>query len=74
MSMQMSANYRRKPEPIQFHLLYAICFSIFLVAALLGRLLPWTWFARQENATRQQSIFEKARNAAGICATYAFII
>jgi len=42
--------------------------------AAMRRLLPWTWFAERGNAMRRQSIFGEARNAAGICATYAFMV
>ena len=73
MSMQ-TASHRGEAGPIQFRILYSICFSIFLVVAAMRRLLPWTWFAERGNAMRRQSIFGEARNAAGICATYAFMV
>jgi hypothetical protein len=71
MSMQMTAGRRGEPETIQFRLLYALCFGIFLVAAVIQKVLPWHWFGR---GGMSQSIFSQARNAAGICATYAFMV
>ncbi len=73
MSMQATSTRRVDPEPIQFRLFYAICFMIFLVAAVIQKCLPWTWFGHREGGMRQ-SIFTQARNAAGICATYAFMV
>ena len=61
-----------KSDNIQFQLLYGICLSLFLIAAVFQRLLPWTWFAQRPTEGRQSS-FEQARKAAGICATYAFM-
>jgi len=72
MSTQLTARHRG--EPVQFRLLHAICFSIFLVVAVMKRLWSWTWFSHRGSAMHRQSIFEEARNAAGICATYAFMI
>lgn len=73
MSMQMTAGRRGEPETIQFRLLYAVCFGIFLVAAVIQKVLPWHWFGRGAQSMHQ-SIFAQARNAAGICATYAFMV
>ena len=67
----MSQATRANGEIIQFRLIYAICFGLFLLAAVIKRLLPWTWFVRAES--KRQSVFEQARNAAGICAAYAFM-
>ena len=68
---RMSHATRADGEIVQFRLIYAICFGLFLLAAVIKRLLPWTWFARAQS--KRQSVFEQARNAAGICATYAFM-
>ena len=64
----------RADEVIQFRLIYAICFSLFLLAAIIQRLLPWNWSARSPHAGARRSVLEQARNAAGICATYAFMV
>jgi hypothetical protein len=68
----MTQATRAEGEAIQFRLIYAVCFGLFLVAAVTKRLLPWTWFARPQGSPCQ-SVIEQARNAAGICATYAFM-
>ncbi len=59
-------------DALQFRLLYATCFGVFLVSGLLMRLLAWIRFAGARRAERQ-SIFQQARNSAGLCATYAFM-
>jgi hypothetical protein len=69
----MTQATRADGEVIQFRLIYAICFSLFLLAAIVQRLLPWTWSARSPHAGSRRSVLEQARNAAGICATYAFM-
>jgi hypothetical protein len=74
MSIQTSeragvASRRDASELIQFRVLYATCFGLFLLAGVVHRLLPWTWFGREPSP----SVFEQARNAAGVCATYAFM-
>lgn len=73
MSMKAIASRRVNPELNQFRLLYAVCFSMFLLAAVIQRCLPWTWFGNRDGAMRP-SIFTQARNAAGICASYAFMV
>lgn len=73
MSMQMTAARRSAGEGFQYRLLYAICFSIFLIAAAVRKALPWRWF-RRAGGTMRQSIFAQARNAASICATYVFMV
>lgn len=53
--------------PLQFRLIFAVCFAVFLIAALLERLLPWTW--RRGKA----SPFAQAWQSARTCTTYAFM-
>jgi hypothetical protein len=65
-----ATNRRGEPDLLQFRLLYAICFSLFLPATVTRRLLS---VALRPRADRHKSVFEEARNAAGICATYAFM-
>jgi hypothetical protein len=72
MSMHVRSGRRGESETIQFGFLYAVCFGIFLVAAVIQKILPWHWFGR--DGAMSQSIFAQARNAAGICATYAFMV
>jgi hypothetical protein len=68
----MTQATRDEGEAIQFRLIYTMCFGLFLAAAVTRRLLTWTWFARPQGSPRR-SVIEQARNAAGICATYAFM-
>jgi hypothetical protein len=73
MSMHMPVARRGEVEGLQFRLLYAICFSLFLIAAAIQRVLPWRWLGRA-GGTAHHSVFAQARNAAGICATYVFMV
>lgn len=63
---------REVSDAIQFRLLYATCFGVFLVSGLLMRLIGGIGFAGAKQAERQ-SIFQQARNSAGLCATCAFM-
>lgn len=60
-------------DAIQYRAIYAVCFAVFLLAASLARLMPWTWLAHPDGTTRRPSIFEQASEAAGTCTTYAFM-
>jgi hypothetical protein len=73
MSMQTSIVRRSEADSLQFRLLYAFCFGIFLIAAAVQSLLPWRWFKKVEGMARH-SIFAKARSAAAICAGYVFMV
>ena len=73
MSMQTTIVRRSETESLQFRLLYAFCFGIFLIAAAVKSLLPWHWFKKVEGMTRH-SIFAQARSAAAICAGYVFMV
>jgi hypothetical protein len=53
--------------PLQFRLIFAVCFAVFLTAALLERLLPWTW--RRGKAAPITRAWQSART----CTTYAFM-
>ena len=59
-------------DAIQYRVIYAVCFAVFLVAASIERLMPWTWHAHR-SASRRPSILEQAGEAAGTCTTYAFM-
>lgn len=54
-------------ETIQFRLILAVCFSVFLVAALVERLLPWSW------RRPKPSPIAHAWRAAHTCTAYAFM-
>ncbi|MEM8573836.1 MAG: hypothetical protein AAGF48_04295 [Pseudomonadota bacterium] len=73
MSMQTISARRGEADSLQFRVLYVICFGIFLFAATVQALLPWRWFSRAEGEV-QHSILAQAKNAAGICAGYVFMV
>ncbi len=71
MSKQAGIAARRTDmaDAIQYRVIYAVCFAVFLVAASIARLMPWTWVGRR--SARRPSILEQAGEAAGTCTTYA---
>jgi hypothetical protein len=79
----MSVDYTKRNGPlarradmadaIQYRMIYAVCFAVFLVAAIIERAMPWTWLGSRPKTERRQSILEQAGEAAGTCTTYAFM-
>jgi hypothetical protein len=63
----------RKEEALEFRLLYAVSFALFLVAAVIARLVPWHWrpFVRRQSGGL--SIIGEARAAASTCIPFAFM-
>lgn len=75
----MAVNYAPAQMPTQkgtrrcsleYRFIFAICFSVFLCAAIVERLMPWNWIRR---ASPRRSVFEQAKEAAGTCTAYAFM-
>ncbi len=60
----------KRTESLEFRLIFAAAFAIFLVAALAERLLPHRWL--HQSAARK-SVLEQAKEAANTCAAYAFM-
>jgi hypothetical protein len=54
-------------ETIQFRMILAVCFAVFLIAALIERLLPWSW------RTPKPSPIAHAWRSAHTCTAYAFM-
>lgn len=70
-SSRRSLSKIKRAESIEFRLIFIAAFAVFLVAATVERLLPTSWFKR--NASRRESIFKQAKDAANTCAAYAFM-
>ena len=60
-------------EAKQFHLIYAACFVVFLVVALVSRLLPGSWRPKLAGARAQRTILGEAREAADTFVPFAFM-
>lgn len=54
-------------ETLQFRLILVVCFGVFLLAALVERLLPWSWRRRKPSPIAQ------AWRSAHTCTAYAFM-
>jgi hypothetical protein len=59
-------------KSIEYHLIFSVSFIIFFLAALIERLMPWTWWSRSRLHLRT-SIFARAWDAAQTCTAYAFM-
>lgn len=60
----------KRTESVEFRLIFAASFAIFLVAALVERLLPHRWLNR---TVARKPVLEQAKEAANTCAAYAFM-
>ncbi|MBT8447253.1 MAG: light-harvesting protein [Gammaproteobacteria bacterium] len=60
-------------EAKQFHLIYAACFAVFLVVAIVSRLLPRSWRPRLPGARARRTIIGEAREAADTFVPFAFM-
>lgn len=68
-----SASAHPKGKPIEYRLIVAIAFLVFLVAAIVEALLPHNLVARFTGRAKGKSIFQRARDSARTCAAYAFM-
>jgi hypothetical protein len=57
----------------QYHLIFAVGFTIFLMIAIAGRLLPRRWRNVPPGAPADMSIFEEARAMANTYVPFAFM-
>lgn len=64
----------RRQEAREFHLLYWVCFAVFLVGAAFARLTPWRR-SRSDNglAGVRRSVFAQARASASTLIPFAFM-
>ncbi|MBK1735215.1 hypothetical protein CKO15_07935 [Halorhodospira abdelmalekii] len=60
----------RRNEEMQYRLLLAVSFVVFLLGALIARLSPSHWRSRK---SERRSIIEEARAAARTAIPYAFM-
>lgn len=58
---------RDRVETLQFRLILVVCFGVFLIAALLERLMPWSW------RRQKPSPIAHAWRSAHTCTAYAFM-
>ena len=77
MAIDMSRNVGlRHKQPakasIDYYLIAGVCFLVFLVAAIIERLMPWNWLRPAKNGQRG-SIVARSWDAAKTCTIYAFM-
>jgi len=57
----------------QYHLIFAVGFTVFLMIAIAGRLVPRRWRNVPPGAPADMSIFEEARALANTYVPFAFM-
>ncbi len=60
-------------EARQFRVIYMICFLIFLVVAMFGRLLPDKWRPLQADVIEKRSVIGEAKAATNTILPYVFM-
>jgi len=79
LNLSRHAGVASKPTPVdladhrQNRWIYALCFCVFLLATLIRRLLPHTWFKATPSGGQQLSILEEARTAAATVLPFIFM-
>lgn len=68
-----AASAPRKGKPVEYRLIFAVAFLVFLAAAVVEALLPHNVLARFTGSSNRKSIFQRARDSARTCAAYAFM-
>jgi hypothetical protein len=64
---------RLREEALEFRLLFALSFLVFLVVAIVERFLPRPWRSRLPGARGRRSIFGEAKAAANTFVPMAFM-
>ncbi len=64
----------RRQEAREFHLVYWVCFPVFLVGAAFARLMPWRRSQSDSELTGvRRSVFAEARASASRLVPFAFM-
>ncbi len=53
--------------------MFAACYALFFVRAVLARLMPWRKHAAYRGQSQSESIFSEARNAASVMVSSSFM-
>ena len=70
---ERTACHHRKGEALEYRLLLAVSYPIFLVGAVLGRILPVRRSGGGRRANARLSVFGEARAAADTYVPFAFM-
>jgi hypothetical protein len=58
---------------VEYRLLHAVLFSIFVTSIALSRLMPWRWFSRRAGETARRGILCEARATTNKIVPMAFM-
>jgi len=64
---------RAKSDQVDFNLIFAMCFVVFLLAAIGQRLLPGYWMGGQHGIFARKSVIAQALDSARTVVPYAFM-
>lgn len=73
MTASTSRDRSRVEDSFEFKLMFVLTFTVFLVAATVGRLLPEGWRPLRRGPGSHRSIVGEARAAAGTCVPFVFM-
>jgi len=68
-----SSQVRARSDQVDFNLIFAFCFTVFLVTEIGQRLLPGYWMGGQQCANARKSIIAEALDSARTVVPYAFM-
>jgi len=73
MAIKINNESLRARNSIEFRVIFATTFAVFLVGALVSRLLPWHWQVGRAETARRISVIAEAKAAANVFVPIAFM-
>lgn len=68
-----SSSHQKKNGTIEYRLIFAVTFLVFLCAGLFESLLMMRWLGLSPRTGKGKSVVQRARDSANTCAAYAFM-
>ena len=62
-----------RTQSIEYRLIFAVCFAVFLSAALIEKILPLRAAFGRADMHKSSTVFSSAASSARTCAAYAFM-
>lgn len=64
--------FSKRKDTVEYRMVFAACIAVFLIAAVVTRLMPWRWWSGEAAGVRK-SVVEEAWDAANTALPYAFM-
>jgi hypothetical protein len=71
--MSTKSAFRTRKDTLGFKMIYAAAFAVFLVAAILDRLIPLRWIMGATGSEKYLAILSEAQSAAKTYTPFAFM-